>query len=423
MRTASDPVHVAIDYTMRQDRGRLIAALVAAIGDFELAEECLSEAMETALKVWSATGIPASRRGWLLQVARRRAIDRLRRARRFEEKAAQIAVLERADAMADKDDHDIPDHRLRLIFTCCHPALDQKTRVALTLRTLGGLSTDEVARAFLDKTPAMAQRLSRARSKIARAGIPFAIPDGPDLPERIGSVLRVIYLIFNEGYGATQGSVQIRTDLCEEALFLARLMVQLCPGEGEPAGLLALILLSHARRAARQGTDGATDGVKDGVYVPLSEQDRSLWDRAQITEGQSVLEAALAQGRVGPYQIQASVNVLHCEAQTAGATDWAQIAALYRLLARMDPGPVVRLNLAVALSRSDGPDLALACLDELAGDLDQYQPFHAARADVLRRLGQAGAARAAYDRALELTGTDTERRFLEARRLGLEQGL
>jgi len=411
MKPARDPVHVAIEYTMRQDRGRLIAALVAAIGDFELAEECLSEALEAALTVWVHKGIPASRRGWLLQVARRRAIDRLRRAKRFEFKAAQIAVLEQAEADTPDDTHDIADHRLRLIFTCCHPALDQKTRVALTLRTIGGLTTDEIARAFLDKTPAMAQRLTRARSKIARAGIPFVIPQAEDMPERIASVLSVIYLIFNEGYAATQGQAQIRIDLCEEALFLARLMVELAPDQSEAAGLLALILLAHARRSARQGAGGA--------YVPLSDQNRDLWDRKLIDEGQRRLELALAQGRVGPYQIQASVAALHCEARAAHDTDWDQIAALYRFLAIMEPSPVVRLNLAVALSWASGPDLALACLDELATDLQAYQPFHAARADILRRLGRKDSAAKAYDQALALTRTDSELAFLTSQKANL----
>ncbi len=408
MKPARDPVHVAIEYTMRQDRGRLIAALVAAIGDFELAEECLSDALEAALTSWTQNGLPASRRGWLLQVARRRAIDHLRRARRFETRAAQIAVLERAAAEAPDEPHDIADHRLRLIFTCCHPALDPKTRVALTLRTIGGLTTDEIARAYLDKTPAMAQRLTRARAKIARAGIPFAIPDSEAMPERVASVLSVIYLIFNEGYAATEGQAQIRADLCEEALFLARLMVRLAPRECEAAGLLALILLAHARRRARHGPGGA--------YIPLSDQDRTRWERGLIDQGQSVLQGALAKGRVGPYQIQASIAALHCEALTPEATDWQQIAALYRFLATMEPGPVVRLNLAVALSWSEGPGLALTCLEELAEELESYQPYHAAHADILRRLGLSDQARAAYDRALALTRITSERGFLQTRR-------
>ena len=410
---ATDAVHTAIDYTLRQDRGRLIAALVAAIGDFELAEGCLQDATESALKVWPSKGIPKSRRGWLLQVARRRALDRFRRAKNFEKKAAQIAVLERSEVDAPADTHDIPDHRLRLIFTCCHPALDEKTRVALTLRTLGGLTTEEVARAFLDKTAAMAQRLSRARSKISKAGIPFAIPDTDDLPERISSVLSVIYLIFNEGYAATEGAVQVRIDLCEEAIFLARLMVRFCPGDPEVSGLLALILLSHARRHARYAAE---------TYVPLFKQDRGLWDAKLIAEGLSLLESALQKGRVGPYQLQASVSALHCEAKTANDTDWVQIAALYRLLAQIRPSAVVDLNLAVALSYSVGPEHALECIAKLATDLGNYQPYHAARADMLRRVGRVGEADAAYGLALDLTGTKSEQAFLREQRQKLCTG-
>ena len=408
MQSVPDPVHAAIEYTLRQDRGRLIAALVAALGDFELAEECLSEATEAALVSWARGGVPASRVGWLLQVARRRAIDRLRRDRNLERKTQQIAVLEGAGAGDQARPHDIPDHRLRLIFTCCHPALAQKTRVALTLRTMGGLSTDEVARAFLDKPAAMAQRLSRARAKIGAAKIPFAIPEGGALRERIASVLSVIYLIFNEGYGATRGRGQIRIDLCQEAVFLARLMVQLCPEDGEVAGLLALILLSHARRDARNDASGA--------YVPLSEQDRGLWDRRLIDEGSEVLETALGRGPVGPYQLQGAIAALHCEAAQARDTDWPQICALYRLLEQVEPGAVVRLNLAVALSWAEGPEVALRHLAGLTAELGDYQPYHAARADMLRRLGDRAGAVAAYDRALELTQVESERAFLAARR-------
>jgi len=401
-----DPTNSAIDFTLRQDRGRLIAALVAAIGNFELAEECLQDAIETALQDWPAKGIPKSRRGWLLQVARRRAIDRMRRAKNFDAKAAQIAVLEHAEAAAPADTHDIPDHRLRLIFTCCHPALDAKTRVALTLRTLGGLTTDEVARAFLDKPATMAQRLSRGRAKISKAGIPFIIPDAEDLPERVSSVLSVIYLVFNEGYAATEGAVQIRLDLCDEAIFLARLMAGFCPDDPEVSGLLALILLSHARRKAR---------YKQGGYVALSDQDRSLWEVRLIGEGQSLLETALQQGRIGPYQLQACVSALHCEAKTAVATDWAQIATLYRLLAQVQPSAVVQLNLAVALSYCEGEETALRMLEALQSDLDRYQPFHAARADMLMRLGRNGAAKMAFDRAISLTSISSERHWLQSR--------
>lgn len=403
MKTAPDPAHAAIEFTLRQDRGQLIAALINSVGDFELAEECLQDAVETALKEWPARGVPKSRRGWLLQVARRKAIDRMRRRASFAQKTTQIAVLEQAEAAAPAETHDIPDHRLRLIFTCCHPALDEKTRVALTLRTLGGLTTEEIARAFLDKTPAMAQRLARARGKISKAGIPFVIPDADDLPARIGSVLNAIYLIFNEGYAATQGAGQLRVNLCEEALFLARLMQGYCPNDPEVGGLLSLMMLTHARREARQA---------QGDYVPLSEQDRSLWDQKLIQSGQRVLEAALKQDEIGPFQLQAAISALHCEAVLSSETDWNQIAALYRLLARIKPNAVVRLNLAVAVSFCDGPKQALRLLQELDGELQQYQPYYAAQAELLQRLGQTDAAANAYRRALALTQVESEQKWL-----------
>ncbi|WP_457646312.1 RNA polymerase sigma factor [Profundibacter sp.] len=406
MMAAPDAVHTAIDYTLRQDRGRLIAALTAAIGDFELAEECLQDAIEAALEKWPDSGIPKSRRGWLLQVARRKVLDRFRRAKNLKEKSAQIAVLEQAEAEAPADTFDIPDHRLRLIFTCCHPALDEKSRVALTLRTLGGLTTEEIARAYLDKPATMGQRLARARSKISKAGIPFEIPDGEALQERINSVLAVIYLIFNEGYAASSGDAPIRIDLCEEAIFLARLMVQLCPDSPEVAGLLALILLTHSRSKAR---------YRDGAYVPLDEQDRNLWDQKRIAEGQSILEAAMKRGQVGPYQLQAAITALHCEAASAEQTDWPQIAALYRLMEQIAPSDIVRLNLAVAVSYAVGAAQALDLMEPLARRLDRYQPYFAARADILRRAGQFGAARASYESALALTITRADRSFLRDR--------
>lgn len=406
MIAAPDAVHTAIEYTLRQDRGRLIAALTAVIGDFEMAEGCLQDATIAALKDWPKNGIPKSRRGWLLQVARRRALDRFRRAKSFAEKSAQIAVLEQAEVDAPADTHDIPDHRLRLIFTCCHPSLDAKTHVALTLRTLGGLTTDEVARAFLDKSTAMGQRLARARTKISKAGIGFEIPDGADLQARMGSVLAVIYLIFNEGYAATKGDSPIRIDLCDEAIFLARLMCDLSPQTPEIEGLLALILLTHSRRAARYG---------EGGYVPLDQQDRTLWDQKRINEGREVLERALKRGQIGPYQIQASIAALHCEAASSKTTDWAQISALYRLLVQIEPSAIVMLNLAVAVSYGEGAQQALDLLAPLADQLSGYQPYHAARADVLRRMGQDHAALAAYRQALAMTQTQGEVAFLKRR--------
>ncbi|MCI2398799.1 sigma-70 family RNA polymerase sigma factor [Aliiroseovarius subalbicans] len=389
--------------TLRMDRGRLMAALIARLGDFQLAEDCLQDAVEAALIHWGRSGVPDNPQAWLLRVAQRKAIDRFRRDARSRAYAAELAALEREDdAMAVP--HDIPDHRLRLIFTCCHPALERKTRVALTLRTLGGLTTDEIARAFLDKPATMAQRLSRARKKIQTAAIPFTIPDDANLPERVSSVLTVIYLIFNEGYAATEGDAQLRVDLCEEALFLARLMWQLCPDDAEVAGLLALILLTHARRAARMDDTGG--------YVPLKAQDRGIWDRAAIEEGRGLVEWALAQGRVGRFQLQAAIAALHGEAASAAATDWRQIVALYRLLARMSPEPVVRLNLALARAEVDGAGQALADVDHLEDALSAYQPFHAARAELLARLDHLGEAELAYARAISLTQVRSEQAFL-----------
>lgn len=409
MKTAPDAVHIAIDYTLRQDRGRLIAALMAVINDFGLAEECLQDACMAALTDWPKNGIPKSRRGWLLQVARRRALDRFRRAKTHATHAAQIAVLEQAEVDFPADSHDIPDHRLRLIFTCCHPALDEKTRVALTLRTLGGLTTKEVARAFLDMPATMGQRLARARSKISKAGIGFDIPDGPALQTRMASVLAVIYLIFNEGYAVTKGTEPIRIDLCNEAIFLARLMRDLSPDNLEISGLLALMLLTHARVQAR---------YQAGSYIPLAKQDRLLWDQKRIDEGRQILETTLKSGQVGPYQLQAAIAALHCQAPSSEATDWPQIAALYQLLAQIEPSAIVVLNRAVAVSYSEGAASALALLTPIETELQNYQPFHAARADFLRRLGRETQAVAAYLRALDLTQSQSERAFLQARLKG-----
>lgn len=403
---AADPA-AALAAVTGADRGRLLSALIGQLRDFQLAEDCLQDALASALEHWRRGGIPSNPAAWLLTVARRKAIDRLRRASVAERKAADYEYLLRLDQEAGGAQQDIPDERLRLIFTCCHPALDLKTRVALTLRTLGGLTTDEIARAYLDKPATMAQRLARARGKIARAKIPFAVPEGPELAERVQGVARVIYLIFNEGYAATEGAGQIRVDLCNEAVFLARLMHRLYPGEAEIEGLLALILLSHARSAARTGPGG--------VYVPLSEQDRSLWDAELIAEGTALVEEALARGRAGPYQLQAAIAALHCEADSHAATDWAQIAALYRLLGVMQGGDVARLNEAVALSYAGELDGAVERVERLGGSLAAYQPYHAAHADLLARAGRPDAAAAAYRKALDMTRIESERRFLGAR--------
>ncbi|MCB1358772.1 MAG: sigma-70 family RNA polymerase sigma factor [Maritimibacter sp.] len=397
-----------------RDHGRLLAALVGRVGDIQLAEDCLQGALERALVHWQKSGPPDNPRAWLLRVAHRQAIDRFRRDTRFRDRARDIAILSEAET-ALADEAEIPDERLRLIFTCCHPALDPKARVALTLRTLGGLSTEEIARAFLDKPATMGQRLARAKRKIRDAGIAYEIPQGPALGERLSSVLDVIYLVFNEGYAATEGAVQLRIDLCEEALYLARLVQGMFPDEPEAAGALALLLLTHARRAARGGAGGA--------YVPLAEQDRGLWDREMIAEGAALVQTALARGRVGRFQIQAAIAALHGEAETAAATDWPQIVALYRLLLRIAPSPVVRLNLAVALSETAGPAAGLAEIAGLDTVLDTYQPYHAARAELLAQSGDPAGAVAAYDRALAFTRVDSERAFLSARRAAALSGI
>ncbi len=412
MKPTTDPVHVAIEYTLRQDRGRLIAALVAAIGNFELAEECLQDAAEVALKDWAKNGIPKSRRGWLLQVARRRAVDQFRRQKRLGQWRPQLEQMAQEDEMdANAMPPDIADKRLELIFTCCHPALDTKSRVALTLRTIGGLTTREIARAFLDKETTMGQRLSRARTKITVSGIAFAVP-GPDMwAERLQSVLSVIYLIFNEGYSASSGDAAIRADLCEEAIYLARLLDQLRGDEPEIIGLLSLMLTTHARRAGRQSDAGATIGLAD--------QDRELWDGVMVKEGLEQLDRAMALGQAGPYQIKAAISALHASAKTAGHTDWRQIVLLYGRLFHFEPTAVVRLNRAVAMAEAGDVSVALAEIGKLAPDLQGYQPLHAARAEYLVRTGKTVAAIAAYDKAIKLTGNVSDREFLQARRAKL----
>lgn len=399
----STEVADAVTTVMRADHGRLLSALCYRLGDFQLAEDCLQLAYERALVHWGRSGLPASPQGWLLKVAQRAAIDRFRKDARFAARREGIALLAQEEGQAGESG-EVPDERLRLMFTCCHPALERKTRVALTLVSLGGLTTEEVARAFLDKPATMGQRLSRARRKIRDAGIPYAVPEGAALAARLGGVLEVVYLIFNEGYAATSGAEQLRLDLCEEAIFLARVLLGLCPDEPEVMGLLALMLLTHARRGAR--VDGA------GEYVPLRAQDRGLWDAAQIKEGSALVEQAMRGGRIGPYQVQAGIAALHGEAKSHGATDWPQIVALYRVLLGIEDSPVVRLNHAVALAEVKGAEAALGLLAPLAEPLDAYQPYHAARADLLARLGEVEAARAAFDRALALTQVDSEARFL-----------
>lgn len=395
---------------MREDQGRLLAALIRQLRDFQLAEDVLQDAMEAALGHWAKGGIPANPRGWLLQVARRRAIDRIRRSKILQRKAEEMAVL--AGGEQEPEVPDIPDERLRLIFTCCHPALEEKSRVALTLRCLGGLTTREIARAFLDNEAAMGQRISRAKAKIGAACIPFRVPEAEEWDARLGSVLRVIYLIFNEGYSASEGDAPIRAGLCEEAIFLARMLDQLRPGEAEVEGLRALLLLSHARRAARIGPDG----------MPRSPeaQDRRLWDHAMWQEGEAVLDRAVARLRPGVFQIQAAISALHMQGEAGAGPDWRHILMLYDRLCALEPSPVVALNRAVALAGVAGAEAGLAALEPLAEALKRYQPFHAASAELLSRAGRVGAAREAYDKALRLSVNRGDIMFLKAQRAALD---
>lgn len=396
----------ALAQVFAQERGRLLAALVARTGDIQRAEDALHEAAAAALVHWGRAGVPDHPQGWLLRAALRKMIDGYRRDRTRANHVVERLALGEDEAML-ADAPDIPDDRLRLIFTCCHPSLEEKTQVALTLRTLCGLSTAEVAAVFLDAEPTMGQRLTRARAKIAGARIPYVIPGPEDWPARLNSVLTVIYLIFTRGYAL--GPAQDR-DLCEEALFLSRLLVDLSPETAEVEGCLALLLLTHARRAARIGAGG--------LIVPLADQDRSLWSRAMIDNGRSLLEQALSRQCPGPFQIKAAIAALHCD---DGAVDWSQIAALYAALLAWEPGPVVRLNHAVAVAEARGPKAGLALIAGLAGDLAGYQPFHAAQAEFLARAGNVEAARAAYDAAIALAPSEADRLYLDARRQGLPE--
>lgn len=408
------PIQQAVEQAVRADGGRLLALLIRQLRDFSLAEDCLQEALASALVHWRRTGVPNRPAAWLMQVARRKAIDRLRRASSSRAKRAEYATLLALEAQQPEvDASGFPDERLRLIFTCCHPALDEATRVALTLRTLGGLTTEEIARAFVVKEATMAQRLVRARHKIDKAGIPYVVPEAEQWPERLHAVLTVLYLVFNEGYAASRDEY-IRADLCEEAMRLTRILVHLCPDEPEVEGLLALMHLHHARRAARLGPDGA--------MVPLSAQDRATWDRAAITRGLELVEVALRRGRPGPFQIQAAILAVHAEAETAEATDWAQIVLLYETLKRHRANPVFELNRVAAIAHLRGAAAALPLLTPLQEALGEYQPFHALKADLLRQLGRHDAARQAYVAAISRTKNAADRRFLEARRAELGPG-
>jgi RNA polymerase sigma-70 factor (ECF subfamily) len=402
----------AVEAVYRSDWGRIVATLIGLVGDFDLAEESAQEAFTAAVDRWRASGVPEFPRAWIIQTARHKAIDRMRHRTLAEEKLKVYATSGMVSEIEepDYDTSEIPDDRLRLIFTCCHPALAPEAQVALTLRTLCGLETDEIARAFLVPPATMAQRLVRAKRKIRAAGIPYVVPETKDMAERIDAVLTVIYLVFNEGYAATRGGPLLRTDLCAEAIRLGRLVRTLTGPQpsGENTALLALMLLQDARRDAR--LDPAGD------IVILEEQDRRRWDQAQIAEALPLVAEAF-RGGPGPYAVQAAIAALHCQAASAEDTDWPQILRLYDLLERLQPSPIVSLNRAVAVAMVDGPVAALELIDAVAagGDLDEYHLLHAARADLLRRAGLAAAAAASYARALELATNESERRFLERR--------
>jgi RNA polymerase sigma-70 factor, ECF subfamily len=384
----------------RREYGRILASLIRVVKDFDLAEDALQEAFAAALAQWPAQGPPQNPAAWLITTARHKAIDQLRRRALAEAKRDDIAALVEAE-----EDTPVPLDALRLIFTCCHPALAPEAQVALTLRTICGLTTEAIARAFLVPVPTLAQRLVRAKAKIKSARIPYEVPGDDELGERLDSVLAVVYLVFNEGYAASFGTELVRAELCDEATRLSRLLVELLPAEREPKGLLALMLLHNARRATR------TDG--EGAIVLLEEQDRTRWDRAKIAEGSALVEQALRGGRPGAYAVQAAIAALHAQAPSARETDWPQIAALYSVLVALHPSPVIELNRAVAIAMADGFEQGLALLDTI--HLPGYHLLPAVRADLLRRLGRRGEAAAAYRQALEWVTNEAERRFLERR--------
>jgi RNA polymerase sigma-70 factor (ECF subfamily) len=413
---AGDPVSAAIARAFRDERAIVLATLIRQAGDFQLAEDAVQDAFEAAVTAWRRDGVPANPGAWITTAARRRAIDRLRRDRSVADRAERLAELKRLDAHQEEepsmdDESTIVDDRLRLIFTCCHPALETPARVALTLRALGGLTTGEIARAFLVAEPTMGKRIVRAKRKIADAGIPYRVPADEELPDRLRGVLRVVYLIFNEGYSAAEGDRLVREELCDEAIRLGELLSRLMPDDAEVWGLLALMLLHDARRAARVDPSGQ--------WVALDAQDRALWDQDRIREGLSKLERAVRLRRPGEYQLQAAITALQIQAPDPEATDWAQIAELYGALARLNPSPVVELNRAVAVGLASGPAAGLELLQPLLIDpaLERYQPLHAAHAELLSRADDAEGAARAYERAIALTANAVERAELE-RRLG-----
>jgi RNA polymerase sigma-70 factor (ECF subfamily) len=406
---APDDVRERIDQAYRSDSRRVLATLIRLLGDFDLAEEAMQDAFAAAVDRWPVEGVPANPRAWLVSAGRFKAIDRLRRRAKFDNSLAPM--LRRVDNAVEQpviDDELVEDDRLRLIFTCCHPALGKDAQIALTLREVCGLTTEEIARAYLTPAPTIAQRIVRAKAKIRDASIPYQVPTRADLPARLGSVLHVIYLVFNEGYSASSGSAVVRHDLSNEAITLGRLLVELLP-EPEAQSLLALMLLHDSRREARMS--------KDGELVLLDDQDRSLWNRAQIEEGCRLVEKALKVGPVGPYQLQAAIAAVHGEALKMGETDWPQIVGLYDLLMMIEPTPVVKLNRAVAVAMRDGPEKGLEIIERIVkrGELEEYHLIHAARADLLRRLGRTSEALEAYERALDINSQEPERRFLSRR--------